>query len=421
MNIEERLKMFGGLISCSSNLNIWTFGAAKELWFSTSEYENEFATFFRLSGCLDYILDRVDGENKPVILSDELDLIWIGELIYEGINPRCVLIVGPFFCTETALSSVENSLDRLNLSFNYKKQMLNILSEVPMIQIETVYQFAKMMHFTVCGENLQASEIQYQKNLKYNRPNRVAKKIIGEEENYVNERLVLSAISEGDLSYKQLIDEDNIFIIESRYSHDVRISKNSAIMFTALSRNAAIDGGLSFKIAKEIESNAVERIEKCDTLGKIYFVIMETIDRFVIGVRKNKKNPNMSKDIQECCLYIKANILEPLTLEDISNAVGYSEYYLTKKFQKETGIKMTDYIKQNKLELAKLYLKTTTKSIQEISGILNFSSSNYFNRVFKEYVNLTPNKYRQSENEANNKLQKELNKRSEKEVNNEIK
>ena len=79
--------------------------------------------------------------------------------------------------------------------------------------------------------------------------------------------------------------------------------------------------------------------------------------------------------------------------------MGYTEYYLTKKFNAEMGMKLSDYIKQKKVERARLLLATTSKSVQEISDSLQFSSRNYFSAVFTALEGKTPAAYRAENNQ----------------------
>ena len=59
------------------------------------------------------------------------------------------------------------------------------------------------------------------------------------------------------------------------------------------------------------------------------------------------------------------------------------------------GIRLSDYIRDTRLEYAKIWLVSTEKSIQEISDLLQFCSRNYFSRVFKEKEGMSPQEYRQ--------------------------
>lgn len=72
-----------------------------------------------------------------------------------------------------------------------------------------------------------------------------------------------------------------------------------------------------------------------------------------------------------------------------------SAYYFIRKFYKEMGIKVSDYIKQARIEYAKVVLVTSKKSIQEISDLLQFGTRNYFSKVFHEVVGMMPAAYRE--------------------------
>ena len=59
-------------------------------------------------------------------------------------------------------------------------------------------------------------------------------------------------------------------------------------------------------------------------------------------------------------------------------------------------MRLLDYIRQTRLEYAKILLTTTSLSIQQISERLQFGTRNYFTRVFKEYAGISPSDYRSS-------------------------
>ena len=77
-----------------------------------------------------------------------------------------------------------------------------------------------------------------------------------------------------------------------------------------------------------------------------------------------------------------------------ADLTGYTEYYLTEKFKKETGYTITNYAKFVKVERAKMLLETTNDSMQEIADALAFSSRNYFTKVFTEVAGMSPTEYR---------------------------
>ncbi|MBM6751043.1 glycoside hydrolase family 3 C-terminal domain-containing protein [Mediterraneibacter glycyrrhizinilyticus] len=139
-----------------------------------------------------------------------------------------------------------------------------------------------------------------------------------------------------------------------------------------------------------------ENIKDTETLRVTCAEIRHRImDECVEAVCRIQEQGNISKPIQACCDYIKAHFNEPIDLKKIAKSVGYTEYYLTKRFQKEMGIKLLDYIKKVRISYAKVWLITNEKSIQEISEILQFTSRNYFTKVFKAQEGMTPAEYRE--------------------------
>lgn len=119
------------------------------------------------------------------------------------------------------------------------------------------------------------------------------------------------------------------------------------------------------------------------------------LEDFIEKVHEGKQNYGVSKTINACCNYIKEHLTENLTLEKLAKEIGYTEYYLTRKFNKEMGIKLLDYIREMRLEYAKIWLTTTTKSIEEISEELHLGTRSYFSRIFKESTGMTPAAYRE--------------------------
>lgn len=118
------------------------------------------------------------------------------------------------------------------------------------------------------------------------------------------------------------------------------------------------------------------------------------MEDYIRKVHDLRATPDVSKPVKQCCDYIRRHILQPLELSQIARHVGYSEYYLSKRFNREMGIRVVDFIKDERINLAKIWLVTTSKSVDEISETLQFNSRNYFGKVFCEKVGMTPSAYR---------------------------
>lgn len=98
------------------------------------------------------------------------------------------------------------------------------------------------------------------------------------------------------------------------------------------------------------------------------------------------KNPHVINILK----YIDANIMAPLALNDVSEAVHISKEYTARVFKKEMNMTVTEYINRQKLSIAKTMLTSNQLSLREISERLGYRNYNYFSRVFKECYGISP-------------------------------
>ena len=61
----------------------------------------------------------------------------------------------------------------------------------------------------------------------------------------------------------------------------------------------------------------------------------------------------MSGDIYKCIQYIFTHTNQPITVNDVAEAVGKSRSYLSRKFKAELGFHLSDFIMRKKLEEGK--------------------------------------------------------------------
>lgn len=101
-----------------------------------------------------------------------------------------------------------------------------------------------------------------------------------------------------------------------------------------------------------------------------------------------------SREIQAALAYIEVNLCEPLTLDAIAKAVGFSKFYFHRTFQKEVGLSLSGYIRRRRLAAAAAALLNTNAPILDIALNFHFASQEAFTRAFKRIYQLPPGRYR---------------------------
>lgn len=101
--------------------------------------------------------------------------------------------------------------------------------------------------------------------------------------------------------------------------------------------------------------------------------------------------------VQNITLFIDKHYKEDISLSDLADTFYLSKEHLSRLFKKETGQNLFSYIMDLKLEEAKRLLIETNRTLDDIAFSLGFSNGNYFSKVFKKNIGVSPSSYRVKE------------------------
>lgn len=107
-----------------------------------------------------------------------------------------------------------------------------------------------------------------------------------------------------------------------------------------------------------------------------------------------ERQPGASAVIAKIQSYVQEHMDEELGRDEIARAVYRNPAYLSRLFRKETGMSLTDYIAQAKIERAKRLLESSNDKISNIAEGLGYTHFSYFAKLFKKVTGLTPQDYR---------------------------
>ena len=106
-----------------------------------------------------------------------------------------------------------------------------------------------------------------------------------------------------------------------------------------------------------------------------------------------------SNNIKKIVLYIRKNLTNRISLDDIAKNLYITKEHLSRLFKKEMGVTISEYIIKTKIEQAKNMLQHTDYNILDIAVLLNFANSSHFSNSFKKITGVSPSDYRKNPQE----------------------
>ena len=139
---------------------------------------------------------------------------------------------------------------------------------------------------------------------------------------------------------------------------------------------------------------ATNRLMYMKTPDEVRLVMADAVRELALLV---KHQQDLQKEyhpaVQKAIEYINTHH-EPLTADQIAQAVNLSTGHLNQLFRKHTDKTIHEYLVDNRLQIARLLLLTTEKSVSDIAAELGFASASHLGGLFKQQEGLTPRQYR---------------------------
>lgn len=107
-----------------------------------------------------------------------------------------------------------------------------------------------------------------------------------------------------------------------------------------------------------------------------------------------KRQRQKRKIIDEITEYVKERIDQKITLNEVAAHFNFTPNYLGHLFKTETNSLFSDFLGELRMKRVCELLGDPTKKIYEIAEQVGYKNIIYFNRQFKQYMNMSPGEYR---------------------------
>ncbi|MFA9465171.1 MAG: response regulator [Velocimicrobium sp.] len=137
----------------------------------------------------------------------------------------------------------------------------------------------------------------------------------------------------------------------------------------------------------ELFNEAIQSVENME-------IWIEELVTFLVNFNfQTEKTPSM---VEEVKAHIRKNLDGELSRNELARVVYLHPDYLSHIFKKQTGMGISDYIIEERINKALILLATTSLKISEIAMSIGYPNTAYFTKLFKRAMGVTPKEYRNS-------------------------
>lgn len=143
----------------------------------------------------------------------------------------------------------------------------------------------------------------------------------------------------------------------------------------------------------------LQRLTHKDSLSRIKGVLYSLCSDFDAGAAYRSAGDGGKQDqlLNKIFAYIDLHYREECTLRQLAGEIAYDYAYLSKFFKRTVGMSYNEYLNQYRISEGCRLLRTTTRSVLEISMECGYRTLRSFNRNFKDQMGCTPASYRKQE------------------------
>ncbi len=401
MNIQEKLDFFHQLIQCNHNLSLHSYDPELILPHSGTtrdavSNDDDALALLSMGEAIEKHLES--GIREPLFIDDHLGLIWIVAFEYEENSLRCIHALGPAYSGRNSYQGIKKELDKHDLSVSNRIKVFKLFDHIPIIPTNQLFQYAVMLHYCVTGRRITTNNLHFTEKAS-GKPSSSEINLITEEHRgiWMAEQEFMNMLREGNPDYLNALAHSHSLSDGPRFDvgNSLRRAKSTSIVLLTLCSRAAIEGGVNPAVAYTLNDYYMQMIEDCKNVAETSATCSTLMEDYVQRVRQEKGKKDISGQIRSVCEYISMHIKEKLSINQLAEQAGYTEYYFSHKFKNEIGCSVADYIKHEKIQQAKLLLSGTKMSIQEISDELSFGSRSYFSSSFQKETGISPSEYRE--------------------------
>jgi AraC-like DNA-binding protein/ligand-binding sensor protein len=209
------------------------------------------------------------------------------------------------------------------------------------------------------------------------------------------ERLLLAALRRGDNDTARVILNELLEILHVSSPDNFQFMQLRAIELVVLLSRAAVTPDTSEdELMLETNNRYLRRIQDAKNIEELTDILHIIVDR-MSGQIFSFQGVRHASALRKAERFIWENYTRKISLQEIAAASGLSAPYFSTIFKEEMGENLSTYLNRLRVEKAATMLTESDLSLNEIAGSCGFEDQSWFSKIFKNFIGMSPGKYRE--------------------------
>lgn len=219
------------------------------------------------------------------------------------------------------------------------------------------------------------------------------------EERYAAEQAFMDAVTDGDEAGALAAMNRMSTAGQRNAGQYLRTPYLGATIMRILTRVAAQRAGLPPVTIDAISQSHAQRLHRSGhtaDAARNQSSIGDMVHEFCVHIQRHKKRP-YSLLVRQAMDEIDLYLTHQVTTADLAQRLKISESQLARRFKTETGRTVSEHVAAVRVERAARLLRSTDQPVRDIAAHVGYLDANYFVKVFRAQIGMTPSGYRASQ------------------------
>ena len=313
----------------------------------------------------------------------------------------CIMAFGPFLAEDSHPDFLHSIVTKNHFPIHVVQMIQAYYKMLPAVDLLTMLNTIQTLicHFITnyCWNNIKIinfSDSQTDESACVPEPVHSHKFALLLHEDYITSHNAVFA-KLGQDNYEEIYKDLDLFLKKISLQKETNIQQIKYVLhkFNVKCEFVILQKKVHYTYISKVYATFEEKITGEQHKDKLLLMPYEMIKKYSLLVR-NHSLAQYSQTVRKVIDYINMHLQEPLSLSYLSEKFDKNRSFLSHQFKKETGQTITNFILERRISYATNLLNTTTLSIQEVAEKVGILELNYFSKLFKKQIGMSPTEYK---------------------------